>query len=146
MKYAEGRLGRVFILRLEDGDKLPSAIEDFAAEKAIAVAQVLLLGGIGSGEIVVGPRDSNAMPPDPMRLPVDGAHEVLGVGLLAPEAGGRSVLHMHSSLGRAGRTMTGCLRPGVRTWVVGEAIVQEILGTAANREPDSRTGFSLLQP
>ncbi len=32
MKFSEGRIGRVFILRLEDKDKIPECIEQFADE------------------------------------------------------------------------------------------------------------------
>jgi uncharacterized protein len=144
MKAAEGRLGRVFVIRLEDGDRIPDCIEKFAEEKGISTAQVIMIGGIGSGQIVVGPRDSAQMPPDPMLLPIDGAHEVVGVGILAPGDEGKSVLHIHASLGRSGQTLTGCLRPGVNTWVVGEVILYEIIGSKAKRVKDSRTGFTLL--
>jgi uncharacterized protein len=144
MKAAEGTIGRVFVIRLEDGDKLPDCIEKFAVEKKIKAAQVILIGGIGSGQIVVGPRHSDEMPPDPMLLPVDGAHEVVGLGLIAPDDDGKPVLHMHAAMGRSGSTMTGCIRPGVITWLVGEVIVYEITGMNIKRSPDSRSGFKLL--
>ncbi|HJX14053.1 MAG TPA: PPC domain-containing DNA-binding protein [Dehalococcoidales bacterium] len=144
MKASEGRIGRVFIVRLEDGDMLPDCLERFAAEKGISHGHVVLIGGIGGGEVVVGPRKSDAMPPEPMLLPVDGAHEVVGAGIIAPDKEGRPVLHIHASLGRAGRTLTGCLRPGVTTWLVGEAIIYEITGAAARRLPDKDSGFELL--
>ena len=41
--------------------------------------------------------------------------------------------------------MTGCLRPGVTTWLVGEAIVYEILDAPVRREKDEDTGFPLLE-
>lgn len=145
MKASEGRIGRVFLIRLEDGDILPACIEQFAAEHGVTAGYALLLGGIGSGEVIVGPRDSSAMPPDPMALPIDGAHEVSGVGILAPGPDGKPTLHVHAALGRAGRTMTGCLRKGVKTWVVGEAILVEISGAQARRLQDEKCGFALLQ-
>ncbi|MFC2008264.1 PPC domain-containing DNA-binding protein [Chloroflexota bacterium] len=145
MKASEGRLGRVFVIRLEDGDVLPECIERFAEDKGISVGHVILVGGIGEGEVVVGPRDSEERPPEPMLLPVDGAHEVVGVGVVAPDEKGKPVLHMHAALGRAGQTMTGCLRPGVTTWLVGEVIIYEIVGTDAVRARDKETGFELLE-
>jgi hypothetical protein len=42
--------------------------------------------------------------------------------------------------------MTGCLRPGVKTWVVGEVILYELLGIRATRLKDAETGFALLMP
>jgi predicted DNA-binding protein with PD1-like motif len=145
LKASEGKIGRVFVLRLEDGDMVPECIERFAAEKGIKAGQVILIGGIGGGEVVTGPRKSDEMPPDPILLPVDGAHEVVGAGIIAPDKDGKPVLHIHASLGRAGRTLTGCLRPGVSTWLVGEAIVYEITGTKAKRLPDKKSGFDLME-
>lgn len=145
MQATEGRTGRVFVLRLEDGDVVPDCIEEFAASKGVATGLVILTGGVGSGEVVVGPRRSDAMPPEPMHVPIDGAHEVVGVGVLAPDARGRPVLHIHAALGRSGKTLTGCLRMGVKTWIVGEAILYEITGAAAIRLKDPATGFTLLQ-
>jgi predicted DNA-binding protein with PD1-like motif len=138
-------MGRVFVIRLEDSDVIPACIENFAAEKNISAGQVILIGGIGDGQVVVGPRRSDAMPPEPMLLPVDGVHEVVGVGIIAPDKKGKPTLHIHASLGRSGQTITGCLRPGVTTWLVGEVIIFEILGTDAVRLPDKKATFELLQ-
>ena len=145
MKATEGRIGRVFILRLEDGDVIPGCIEQFAAENGIITGQVVLVGGIGGGEVVVGPRQSDAMPPEPMLLPLDGAHEVAGVGVIAPDAEGKPGLHIHAALGRSGKTTTGCLRPGIQTWLVAEAVISEILDADAVRLPDEESGMALLR-
>lgn len=145
MKASEGRLGRVFVMRLEDGDVVPVCIENFAREKGISVAQVILVGGIGDGEVVVGPRRSEGLPPEPMLLPVDGAHEVVGLGVLAPDEKGKPILHIHAALGRSGQTITGCLRQGVSTWLIGEAILIEIAGVNAARLKDRQSGFTLLE-
>jgi uncharacterized protein len=146
MKAAEGKLGRVFIIRLEDGDQIPACIEKFAEEKGISAGHVIMVGGIGGGQVVVGPRLSQEMPPDPMLLPVDGAHELVGVGVLAPGENGKPVLHVHAALGRSGQTLTGCLRPGVKTWLVGEVILYEIAGANIKRVMDKRSRFALLEP
>ena len=146
MKSSEGQVGRVFVIRLEASDIVPTCLEHFAAEKSIKVGHVILIGGIGGGEIVVGPRNSEEMPPDPMLLPVDGAHEVVGVGIIAPGQDGKPTLHIHAALGRSGKTTTGCLRPGVTTWLVGEVILYEILGAKVARVKDEESGFELLEP
>lgn len=145
MKASEGKIGRVFVIRLEDGDIVPDCIEHFAQERRISVAHAILVGGIGSGEVVVGPRHSDEMPPEPMLLPIDGAHEVVGVGVLALNGEEKPILHIHAALGRSGNTMTGCLRPGVRTWLVGEVILYEILGADVARVRDEESGFELLE-
>jgi len=146
MEACEGRIGRVFVTRLKDGDVVPDCIERFAEEKGVSVGQVILVGGVGSGDVVVGPRRSEERPPEPMLLPIDGAHEVVGVGVLAPGEDGKPILHIHAALGRAGQTITGCLRQGVTTWLVGEVILYEILGANVVRIQDKQSGFELLEP
>jgi len=145
MKACEGQIGRVFVIRLEDGDVVPECIERFAEENGVFVGHAILVGGIGAGDVVVGPRRSEERTPTPMLLPIDGAHEVLGVGVLAPGEDGKPVLHIHAALGRAGQTMTGCLRYGVTTWLVGEVILYEILGADVARIKDEQSGFELLE-
>jgi predicted DNA-binding protein with PD1-like motif len=146
MKTCDGRIGRVFVIRLEDGDVVPECIERFAEDRGVSAGQAILVGGIGGGDVVVGPRRSGERPPEPMLLPIDGAHEVVGVGVLAPGEDGRPTLHIHAALGRAGRTMTGCLRHGVTTWLVGEVILYEILDAKVMRVKDEQSGFELLEP
>jgi len=59
MKASEGKIGRVFVIRLEDGDVITECIERFAEENNVSVGHVIMVGGIGSGEVVVGTRRSN---------------------------------------------------------------------------------------
>ena len=146
MKACEGQMGRVFVIRLEDGDVVPGCVERFAEENGVSVGQAILVGGIGGGKVVVGPQRSEEMPPQPMLLPIDGAHEVLGVGVLAPDEDGKPILHIHAALGRSGQTMSGCLRPGVITWLVGEVVLYEILGVKVARVKDEASGFTFLEP
>ena len=144
MKACQGRLGRAFVIRLEHGDMVPDCIEHFAEDNNISAGQVIMVGGIGGGEVVVGPRNAKEMPPEPMLLPVDSAHEVVGVGVLAPDEHGKPVLHIHAALGRSGSTLTGCLRPGVSTWLVGEVIIYEIVDADVIRVKDRKSGFTLM--
>jgi uncharacterized protein len=146
LKSTEGKIGRIFIIRLEDGDFIPSCLEKFAKENKIAAGLVTLIGGIGSGEIITGPYSSDERPPMPIHLPVDGVHEVVGSGVIVPDINGNPVLHIHACLGRTGKSTTGCLRPGVKTWLVGEVVLQEILGVTSKRLLDEASGFSLLEP
>ena len=79
MKTSEGKVGRVFVVRLEDGDRLPDALENLAAEKGICAASVILLGGIRRGTIVVGP-ETPEVPPKPMTESFQDVHEIAAVG------------------------------------------------------------------
>jgi predicted DNA-binding protein with PD1-like motif len=144
LKACQGTTGRVFIMRLEHGDIIPDCIERFAAEKKITYAQVALIGDVEKGEIVVGPRRSELTKPEPMLLPLEGVHEAVGFGILVPLSDGAPRLHIHAAMGRAGQTITGCLRHGVAAWLVGEAILTEITGIDAIRKWDEQSGFNLL--
>jgi predicted DNA-binding protein with PD1-like motif len=79
-----------------------------------------------------------------MLLPVDGAHEVIASGIIAPDKDGNPLLHIHGALGRSGSTLTGCFRPGVATWLVGEVVLYEILEADLKRVKDEKSGFVLL--
>ena len=146
MKAVEGSLGRIFVLRLEQDDVLPKCIEEFAAEKQIRLAQVVFIGGIYRGNLVAGPRKTAEPRPDPIVLPVDEACETVATGILAPAENGRPALHMHGALGRAGQTMAGCFQKGVSVWLVGEAVICEILSAGDARRMMNKTAdVSLLE-
>lgn len=146
MKIAEGQIGRVFVLRLEDGDRLPDCVEAFAAERGVAQGFCALVGGVGSGRIVVGPQDGAAMPPVPVLTELLGAHEAAAVGTLFPDEAGRPKLHMHATFGRGDTVKTGCIRPGIDIWTIGEFVLIELTGLNLIRKRDAATGFELLAP
>ena len=144
MQYSEGSIGRIFTLRLENGERVPDCIEQFAREHDVRTALCTLLGGIDEGNIVAGPKDGAATVIDPILYPISGAHEVLGTGTLFPDEAGEPVLHMHAALGRNGDTHTGCIRPGLDVWLVGEVVIMEILGTDMLRKKEAKSGLALL--
>ncbi len=146
MKATEGSMGRIFVIRLEDGDVVPACLEEFAENNSIKVGFVTIIGGMAEGNIVTGPRHTDEMPPDPMLTPVKEAHEVVGTGVIASDNEGRPKLHLHAALGRSGKVIGGCLRPGVKTWLVGEVIMCEILGVESRRVFDEKSRFFLLEP
>lgn len=144
MEYAQGKTGRVFVVRLGDGDRLPDCVEAFAADQGVARAVCWLLGGAGGGKLVVGPKDGAVLPPEVMLEPIEAAHEMAAVGTIFPDAAGRPKLHMHAALGREGATRTGCVRPGVDIWLVGELVILELLDLPMSRKKEARSGLELL--
>lgn len=147
MKYSEAQLGRVFVVRLEDGDIIHEAIEKLAKEKSIVSAALLILGGADEGSrLVVGPENGRTKPVAPLSHFLDNVHEVAGVGTIFPDDEGNPVLHLHIACGRGKETATGCARTGVKVWQVMEAVLLELTGSAARRLSDEATGFKLLQP
>ncbi len=146
MRYANAALGRVVIVRLEDGDVVHEAIEEVARAEGIARAAVLLLGGADRGSrVVVGPEDGRAATIVPMERLLGGVHEMAGVGTIFPDEAGRPVLHLHAAFGRDATVTAGCIRNGVDTWVIGEAVLLELTGSEAVRRVDAATGFELLE-
>lgn len=146
MKYSTAELGRVLVIRLEDGDIMHECIEEAARAEGVARAAVILLGGAGSGSrIVVGPEDGAARPVVPLERILHDVHEVAGVGTIFPDESGRPVLHLHAAFGRDDQVTAGCIRTGVKTWVVGEAVMIELTGTDAARRVDPASAFELLE-
>lgn len=147
MKYSEARQGRIFVIRLEDGEIVHEEIERFARRHAIQSAVVIAVGAAdGGSRLVVGPEERDARPIHPMEHVLDNAHEIAGTGTLFPDDEGNPVLHMHMACGREGRTVTGCIRGGVRVWQVMEVILLELTGSTGRRVPESDLGFALLEP
>jgi len=147
MKYEEAKMGRVFVIRLEDGEIVHEIIEAFAREHQIRAASLVILGGADEGStLVVGPREDRIIPVVPMTHILKNAHEVAGTGTLFPDEEGAPVLHMHLACGRREETVTGCIRSSVKVWRVMEAILFELLGARAVRRPEPPTNFNLLQP
>jgi predicted DNA-binding protein with PD1-like motif len=145
MKYSSARLGRVLVIRLEDGDVVHECVEEAARAEGVARAAVILVGGAAGGSrVVVGPEDGAVRPVVPMERILHDVHEATGTGTIFPDENGHPVLHLHASFGRDDRVTTGCIRNGVRTWVVAEAVVIELTESAATRRLDPQTGFELL--
>ncbi len=144
MQAAEATLGRVFVLRLGDGDRVPGCIEEFAQDKGVLRGFCLLLGGVGGGKVVVGPEDGDAARITPMVAALAGVHEIAAVGTLFPDESGTPRLHMHAALGRGGAPVVGCVRQGVNIWRLGEVVLVELLGSM-RRAVDPAFGFEVLK-
>lgn len=147
MQYSQARPGRIFVIRLEDGDVVHDEIERFAQEMSIRAAALIIVGGAdGESKLVAGPKEGRATPVVPLEHVLDDVHEVAGVGTLFPDDKGTPVLHMHMACGRQSSTITGCIREGVKVWHVMEIILFELIDTTGVRALDPKTGFKLLQP
>ena len=145
MKFSQGSVGRIFILRLEDGDVLNDTLEAFAREHEVTRALAFYLGGSAPGsKLVVGPDAASTDAIVPLIHPLSGSREVLALGTILPNEAGEPSAHMHAAAGREGDATVGCARAGLETWLVGEVVLLEILGTAARREVDAASGFELL--
>jgi len=147
MRHSECSEGRVFILRLEEGEILHEAVESFASDNGISSATVIAVGGADAGsKLTVGPEVPVSSPVVPTHHVLNAPHELTGTGTIFHDAGGRPVMHMHCSCGRGNSSITGCVRSGVKVWLVMEVVITELTGCRAKRLPDERSGFGLLAP
>ncbi|MCP3926266.1 MAG: DNA-binding protein [Desulfobacterales bacterium] len=147
MIFSEAKTGRTFVIRLEDGDVIHEKIEEFAKENNIRAAYFNALGGVDKGSILItGPVEGRGDSVVPMYYTLEEVFEAQGTGTLIPEENSDSTVHMHLSCGRKEKTITGCIRSGVKVWHVMEIVLTELLESSAMRKPDKVTGFNLLIP
>jgi len=145
LDFTEANLGRIFVLRLYQGERIDKVVEKFAVERNVSRGLCFFVGGAeDKSKVVVGPEDGQAFPPQPMVTLLKGVHEGCGVGTIFPDEGGKPKLHMHASFGRNDNTVAGCVRMGVDVWQIGEVVILEIAGGSAKRSKDKHTGFDLL--
>jgi predicted DNA-binding protein with PD1-like motif len=147
MRYSEAKQGRIFIIRLENGDIVHKKIEKFSREKSIKAAALIILGGADKGsKFIVGPEHGRRELIIPMEHVLDNVHEIAGTGTIFPDEKGKPILHMHMACGRKTSSVTGCVRKGVKVWHVMEVILFELVDTTAVRAFEPTTGFELLRP
>ncbi len=145
MDFTQAELGRIFVLRLYQGERIHEVVEKFALENRVSSALCFFIGGAeDESKVVVGPKDGAKFPPEPMVTLLRGVHEGCGVGTIFVDEQGKPKLHMHASFGRDGKAITGCVRLGVDVWQIGEVVIWELTGVSARRAKDNETGFELL--
>ena len=142
LQYSEGSIGRVFALRMDDGEDLIESITKFVLDKKISSSIALFLGALRDSKAVMGPEEPT-IPPVPHWEEYQSAWETFGIATIYPSSSGPK-LHVHSSLGRGHDSMTGCLREKARIYLVVEAVLLELIGLKATRDYDPSFGFNLL--
>jgi predicted DNA-binding protein with PD1-like motif len=141
MQYTEGQIGRVFVVRIDDGEDMLISLRQFISDKSIQAGTILFLGALMNGRMVTGPEDP-VIPPVPHFVLFEGGWEVFGVGTIYPGESGPHI-HYHASVGRSGHALTGCLREKAITYLIVEAVIMEFNGLSARREFDKRTQVHL---
>jgi uncharacterized protein len=136
MQYTEGQLGRVFVVRIDDGEDMLVSLHQFIIDKSVKAGSILFLGALMNGRMVTGPEEP-VIPPVPHFVMFEGGWEVFGVGTIYPGEGGPHI-HYHASVGRSGHALTGCLREKAITYLIVEAVILEFTGLSARREFDEK--------
>lgn len=147
MRSVELRDGRVFVLRLEEGEVLHEAIESFCRDNGVYNATVTAVGGVDAGsEFVSGPSVPVGDSIVPLTVTLDEPCELTGIGTIFPDESGVPIMHMHGSVGRAGFSATGCFRKRMVVWLVMEVVIREMIGSGpVRRVSDPRIDAKLME-
>ncbi len=143
MKYSQGHLGRVLVIKIEHGDDLLNELRQLAIKEKLSAAVLFLIGALKKASLVAGPQE-DIIPPSPVWNSFDNAHEMVGIGTLFLDQDQQPVIHLHAAAGRADDCRTGCIRGDAEAYLVVEVIIMEILGSGAIRKPDAVTGMDML--
>ncbi len=142
MQYRTGQIGRVILARFDHGEAIVPALAGLCRAESVRAGWFFLLGAARGGRLVCGPKEE-ALPPDPDWRAFAKPFEIVGMGSVAEKDGAPS-LHLHAALGRGQEVLTGCIRKEGDVFVVVEALIVEVAGVTASREPDEKTGLELI--
>jgi hypothetical protein len=142
MKYTKGTVGRVFLVKFEDGDILIDNLSCLARKERIKAASVIFIGALKKGDLVTGPKKP-VIPPQPNKVVFKDGWEVMGIGTIFTNSSGPQI-HIHASMGKKNKVLTGCVRGKSKVFLVVEAVVLELKGVKAGKDIDPKTGINLL--
>lgn len=143
MKYTKGTIGRIFLVKFEDDDVLIDNLSCLAKKERINAATLIFIGALKKGELVTGPKKP-VIPPQPNKLTFKDGWEVMGIGTIFTNSKGPQ-LHIHASMGKKNKVLTGCVRGKSKVFLVIEAIIIELKGVNAAKDIDPKTGLNLLR-
>jgi len=143
MQYTKGTIGRVFLVKFENNDILIPHLSGLAKQEKIKAATMIFIGALREGDLVTGPRKP-VIPPQPNKMVFKDGWEVMGIGTIFANSKGPQI-HIHASLGKKNKVLTGCLRGNSKVFLVIEAIILELKGVRAQKDIDPKTGLNLLK-
>jgi len=143
MKYTQGTIGRIFLVKFENNDILIPNLSALAKKEKIKSAALFFIGALKKGDLVTGPKKP-VIPPQPNKITFKDGWEVMGMGTLFTNAQGPQI-HIHASMGKKNKVLTGCVRGDSKVFLVIEAVVLELKGVKAAKDIDSKTGLNLLK-
>jgi predicted DNA-binding protein with PD1-like motif len=141
MRYTSARMGRIFVARVDHGEDLLGELRALLVREGISHGFMLFLGALKEGSLVTGPEEA-VIPPVPHWIRFGGGWEVMGMATVYPGEGVPAI-HLHASIGRGERALTGCLRETAETYLVMEVIIIEMLDLPVQKSRDEKTGLLL---
>jgi uncharacterized protein len=143
MQYTKGTVGRIFLVKFEDDDILIDNLICLAKQEKIKAATVIFIGALKQGDLVTGPKKP-VIPPEPNKVVFKDGWEFMGIGTIFTDTRAPQV-HIHASMGKKNRVLTGCVRGKSKVFLVVEAVVMELKGVKARKDIDLKTGLNLLK-
>ena len=142
MEYTQVQLGRVFIIRLDNGDDLLDSIKQITIKENIKTGFAHIIGACSKSNVVLGPKE-RSLPPVPYYWNFDDARELLGFAFIAQE-NNEPKIHLHSGIGHYTETKLGCIRNECNVFLTVEAVIQEVISNNITRKYDVNCKASLL--
>jgi len=139
MDYRKGSIGRVFSVRIDHGEDVLAGLSVLAIMEDIKSAFFIMLGAMGSADLVTGPKDK-VVPPDIVWSKFDDVREIIGAGNIFWENGAPKI-HLHGAAGSSKGITMGCIRKAAQAFMVVEIFIVE-MDIAAKRVYDEKIGFS----
>lgn len=143
MQYTKGSIGRIFLVKFENNDVLIDKIVELSKKEKIKVGSMILIGALRKGNLATGPKKP-VIPPQPNRVSFKDGWEMMGIGTIYTNKKGPQV-HIHGSMGKKNKVLTGCVRDKSSVFLVIEAVIWELKGVKATKEADPATGLNLLK-
>ncbi|MFA5093307.1 MAG: DUF296 domain-containing protein [Candidatus Omnitrophota bacterium] len=143
MKYTKGSIGRIFLVKFEDDDVLIDNLSRLIKKEKIKAATMIFIGALKKGDLVTGPKQP-IIPPQPNKITFKDGWEVMGMGTVFINSKGPQI-HIHASMGKKRKVLTGCVRGQSKVFLVIEAVVIELKGIKAGKDIDPKTGLNLLK-
>ncbi|MCU0652193.1 MAG: DNA-binding protein [Candidatus Omnitrophica bacterium] len=144
MKYTKGQIGRIFMVKFDHKDIFLEKLAGLAKKEKIRSASLIFLGAFAEGDLVTGPKKP-VIPPEPNKVKFQGGWEVMGLGTIFSNRKGEPQIHIHTSMGKKEKVLTGCLRGKSKVFLVIEALVLELIGIKVAKDIDPQTGLNLLK-
>jgi predicted DNA-binding protein with PD1-like motif len=143
LQYREGTFGRIFVVKVEDGDELIESIKKVAEEEAVKTAAFIMLGALREATFVSGPKEP-VLPPEQVWKSFSDGREIMGVGTIYKSDNEPSI-HLHISIGKGEEAHVGCLRETGQVYIVVEVVIFEINGIEAERIFDKNLGLKTIK-
>ncbi len=139
MDYRKGSIGRIFAVRIDHGEDVLGELSGLAVKEEIRSAFFIMLGAMGSADLVTGPKEK-VVPPTIVWSKFNDAREILGAGDIFWENGAPKI-HLHGAAGSSSGITMGCIRKAAQAFMVLEVFIVE-MDISAQRVFNEKIGFS----